>query len=365
VDENPKRNLNLTEEIAGSSTQCAAVERAQDRELRVDSTREKTERPAVISRFRNDAVHAQNTRTAVNKPATPGAPAPILKTDEKTDANADQINEAVEHGSISRLRQDKQKTATKPISPQKLAANRLNAKKSTGARTGRGKNASKFNAVKTGLFAKHVVIPVCDGDRSGEQFGRLLADLEQEFQPEGLFEEFWVGQIAECMWRLRRATCAEKGSVQNAAEWNGEPPNVFQQIEPYSKTLSIIEKGQAEIRTTGTLSRASYAAILSILKADDRYTAAEKASSSAEPKIDDQFLAVLKYRAEILENYIIHRVSCSGRMAEDYYAENSLPPEVTMNKILRYERAVQKKLDWALQKLLESQQRRKNSQTPS
>jgi len=313
------------------------------------------------------AVHAQNTPTVttLTRPATPVATSRILKTDEKTDTNAHPFYEAVEQGGVPRLQQDKQKTETKSISPRKLAANRLNAKKSTGARTARGKMASKFNAVKTGLFAKHVVIPVCDGDRSGEQFGRLLADLEQEFRPEGLFEEFWVGQIAECMWKLRRATCAEKGSVQNAAEWNGKPPNVFQQIEPYRKALSIIEMGQAEIRTTGTLSPVSYAAILPILEAGNSFTTAEKALSSAEPKIDDQFVAFLKYMAEILENHIIHRVSCSGRMEEDYYAENALPPEVTMNKILRYERAVQKKIDWALQKLLESQQRRKNSQTPS
>ena len=79
-------------------------------------------------------------------------------------------------------------------------------------RTERGKKASRFNAVRTGLFAKHVVIPVCDGDRSGEQFPKLLADLQQEFHPEGPSEEFWVVQMAECMWRLRRATWAEKGS---------------------------------------------------------------------------------------------------------------------------------------------------------
>ena len=63
------------------------------------------------------------------------------------------------------------------LSSKKLAANRRNAKRSTGPRTERGKKASRFNAVRTGLFAKHVVIPVCDGDRSGEQFDKLLADL--------------------------------------------------------------------------------------------------------------------------------------------------------------------------------------------
>ena len=56
----------------------------------------------------------------------------------------------------------------------------------------------------------------------------------------------------------------------------------------------------------------------------------------------------------------------SGRYVEDdYVAENALPSEETLDQVLRYEKAVQKKLDWALQKLLESQQRRKNAELPS
>jgi hypothetical protein len=102
----------------------------------------------------------------------------------------------------------------KTVTEKTLTANRLNAKRSTGPRTERGKNTSKFNAVKAGLFAKHVVIPLCDGEGSEEEFARLLADLEQEFQPEGRLEKFYVEEIAKSMWRVRRSTCAEKGSAR-------------------------------------------------------------------------------------------------------------------------------------------------------
>src|ERR1035441_9491227 len=70
----------------------------------------------------------------------------------------------------------------------------------------------------TGLVAKHLVIPLCDGEGTEKQFARLLADLQQEFQPEGPLEEFYVGEMAKSMWRLRRATCAEKGSVRRRIE---------------------------------------------------------------------------------------------------------------------------------------------------
>ena len=49
---------------------------------------------------------------------------------------------------------------------------------------------------------------------------------------------------------------------------------------------------------------------------------------------------------------------------EDSYPTHALPPDSVVNDILRYETAAQKKFDWALQKLLESQQRRRKVQAP-
>lgn len=103
------------------------------------------------------------------------------------------------------------------ITDKKLAANRKNAKRSTGPRTESGKSNSKFNAVTTGLFAKHVVIPGCaidrdnDGRSAEEQFKTLLEGLEQEYQPEGPSGHFCVAQMAECMWKQRRVGRSESG----------------------------------------------------------------------------------------------------------------------------------------------------------
>ena len=52
------------------------------------------------------------------------------------------------------------------------------------------------------------------------------------------------------------------------------------------------------------------------------------------------------------------------KKADDYHAARALPQEGDMDQILRYDRALQKKFDWALQKLLESQQRRRKAQAP-
>jgi len=75
--------------------------------------------------------------------------------------------------------------------------------------------------VTLGLFARHVAIPVCDGEEAETDFGSLLDGLHDEFQPVGFYEEWLVVKIAESMWRLRRATRCESGSVREFAIWEG------------------------------------------------------------------------------------------------------------------------------------------------
>jgi hypothetical protein len=97
---------------------------------------------------------------------------------------------------------------------EQVKANRNNAKQSTGPRTERGKQNSRFNAVTRGLFAKHIAIPICDGYTAEKDFKLLLDALHQEYQPVGVYEEWLVVKIAESMWRMRRATRCESGFVR-------------------------------------------------------------------------------------------------------------------------------------------------------
>jgi hypothetical protein len=180
----------------------------------------------------------------------------------------------------------------KTVTELKLAANRRNAQRSTGPRTERGKNTSKFNAVITGLFAKHVVIPLCDGEGSEEQFAQLLADLKQEFRPEGPLEELYVEKLAKSMWRFRRATCAEKGSVRR-----GKLPDIYVRLKtkPITDAIGIVQSAQMEIKTTGTLSPAAYAAVLAeIRRIQACGPQSEEGIILTELKIDDQFLVLLE-----------------------------------------------------------------------
>ena len=100
------------------------------------------------------------------------------------------------------------------VSEKQLEANIKNAQKG-GVKTPEGKEIVKYNALKHGLLAKEVVITIGDGAENPEEFNTLLGDLMLQLQPEGTLEEMLVEKIAVAYWRLRRAYRYEVGLIRN------------------------------------------------------------------------------------------------------------------------------------------------------
>ena len=103
---------------------------------------------------------------------------------------------------------------TKPISQKQLEANKANAQKG-GVKTTAGKEVIKYNALRHGLLAKEVVITIGEGAEDPEEFSRLLVDLREQLNPVGTLEEMLVEKIAAAYWRLRRAYNYEVGLIRN------------------------------------------------------------------------------------------------------------------------------------------------------
>lgn len=92
-------------------------------------------------------------------------------------------------------------------SERQIAANRQNAKHSTGPRTEYGKRRSRRNAVRHGLMAE-TVIDVLENPRAYKALQRaILAD----YSPHSNFELQLVSRLVSLLWRLRRATAIESG----------------------------------------------------------------------------------------------------------------------------------------------------------
>lgn len=64
-----------------------------------------------------------------------------------------------------------------------------------------------MNAVKTGIFAKHLLLP----DDNAEEFGRLRTALHNEWRPLGPSESSLVERLVALLWRQRRVYHAESG----------------------------------------------------------------------------------------------------------------------------------------------------------
>ncbi|HYW45655.1 MAG TPA: hypothetical protein VE959_22515 [Bryobacteraceae bacterium] len=89
--------------------------------------------------------------------------------------------------------------------PKQIEANRRNALLSTGPRTPQGKAAVSLNSLRHGLRARRVVLP----GESQEDFQQLCGDLEAEWQPQTLSEQFYVEQMAVSWWKLARMEVTE------------------------------------------------------------------------------------------------------------------------------------------------------------
>ena len=81
-----------------------------------------------------------------------------------------------------------------------LAANRANARKSTGPRTDAGKSASRMNALKSGLHARSLIIRGEDP----EALAQLAAEYNAEFHPVTARQRDLVDTIVRNEWKIRR-----------------------------------------------------------------------------------------------------------------------------------------------------------------
>ena len=90
---------------------------------------------------------------------------------------------------------------------KQIAANRENARKSTGPRTLNGKRKSRRNAVRHGLTAETVI----DVIEEAADYEALAAAINADFRPATNFELELIARLISLLWRLRRATAIESG----------------------------------------------------------------------------------------------------------------------------------------------------------
>ena len=91
----------------------------------------------------------------------------------------------------------------------------LPGRKVGGPRTPAGKQRSKHNALKYGIFAKNVLLK----GESQSEFDSLLNGLLNDLRPEGTLEELLVEKLAALAWRHRRLFLAESAEIRKSMEF--------------------------------------------------------------------------------------------------------------------------------------------------
>jgi hypothetical protein len=130
-------------------------------------------------------------------------------------------------------------------SARQIEANRRNSLNSTGPKTDLGKQRASQNAVRHGLTAETVIVPLEDADdyRAFEQ--AVTADYEAETA----VERELVLRLASLLWRLRRATSIETGLLQIQEE--PEASRTAQTGLSQERTIATLVRlgGQPDVRS--------------------------------------------------------------------------------------------------------------------
>jgi len=277
-----------------------------------------------------------------------------------------------------------------------MLANRSNGMRSGGPKTPMGKAVSRMNAVKHGLLAKQVLVMSFKLRESASEFKEFCAEFYADLAPVGAREEMLVEELIGAVWRLCRARVAESGEIalsvdedaKNASErdpvlqciaW-GVAVNPVSSMEESAMGNRMLAMHLRDIRESveseGELSEAAIEQmkigdkpnpIMSQLK---KFRAAflENPQGLKAPALR------LKHKEEVLayidtqsEKIWQREEECEEKETIGQEAREAaavLPSQQTLEKIMRYEGALLRQRDRAMNQLERLQRRRQGDHVP-
>ena len=306
---------------------------------------------------------------------------------------------------------------------KQLKGNRRNAGRSTGPRTAAGKAASRMNAVKHGILSGMVVVRGLRIQEHEEEYEALRKRCLESLAPVGPVEEMLVERIVMTQWRLRRAVLAETGEIalsvdgglQRREDRQPLPLGVFGnplrdpavQMEKTTQGLeyltAVLKSVRRNVERDGDLTEATCESVRkwfmnqpnaitreleefrermvadsSTAKASASADAGALADMSVDEMAEAEGLseeelketrqrAVLMFIEEKLKEYAKLSEQREEREGKDEWARQAadvLPSAKVLDKILRYEDALERQMYRALLQLERLQRRREGENVP-
>jgi hypothetical protein len=286
----------------------------------------------------------------------------------------------------------------KIVSQKQLAANHRNAQHATGPRSPEGKSASRLNAAKHGLLARQVVARGYFHQESSNEFKSLCREYHENLAPVGPLEEMLVSQIIMVVWRLRRVRTAEAGEVATNVDkvwWNPRRPPweigngykgnaLHNSLKQYAGTpqgiefvIECLQELRTAIESSGGFTEAR-------LKELQRYVpdpneivsklAAMRAHRISNPEKlppDELRARHLKESLDYVDEQIAEFENLIIQREEQINTEDAMrrsmammPSSDVLEKIVRYESALQRQLYRSMNQLERLQRRRLGETVP-
>jgi len=144
---------------------------------------------------------------------------------------------------------------------KQLEANRQNAKKG-GVKTEKGKEISKYNALKHGLLSKEVLLEKED-EQSLIELGKRLRN---EIKPVGELEMLLTDRVIANFWRLRRVLEVEKNAMEWQKNYKEISLGLYEESESQKnkkriKAMIVNEDMEKLLRYETTIERSIYKAL--------------------------------------------------------------------------------------------------------
>jgi hypothetical protein len=263
------------------------------------------------------------------------------------------------------------------ISERKLKANRENAQKSTGPKTARGKAFSRQNAIRHGLF----VSPTTDFEalyETPQEYEDLLNGLRDQHQPLGRAEEVEVERIAQCYWRLRRASRYENAVNLVARRDLGNRELAEQReycqerVKEEQAIILQLQSAKKEIEDTGEIAQELKQRIFSLVPGvEGLWSALDKDTQELiqELSISNKRLPKLspQMRSRVVAMSTIARLTAHfeqvgkrrwTNVLETAIGQHAIPNREALDRLLRYETTIDRSLTRAIDRLERLQRRR-------
>lgn len=279
------------------------------------------------------------------------------------------------------------------MSAAQLAANGRNAQKSTGPKTAAGKEVAKMNALKHGVLAQTVVVRGQQFKESPHEFKKLCEEFYADLAPVGAAEEMLVGQIIQAAWRLRRARRAETGEIALSVDeghwqrqkmhprqqwmlWEawGDPVWAMQESAMGASILAgWLREVRARVEQEGELSDEAIKIpfqgkpnrLAEELEQWRRSNPTSGANGTPQEPAKAKLLAHIDRKLGML-NWQQERCEQHERAGEQArQAAAVLPSGAILDKIMRYETALERQLYRAMNQLERLQRRRQGENIPA